>query len=432
MQGVFDGCLVEPFDDREFRTCLLVAPQGLIDAGKAIVRVDSGRIQPGRLAQLGGRLFVLFLIRVNNPEIETRDAGCRAEAQRFLEQRLGCLRVVAAQRDVAEPRVALCVDRIMCQLEAEFALCLIVPMLLPQEVTQAEMDVRHGGRSRCGRLQFGTGLVLLPQPVLRLGNQHVHRGGVRPGARQCFEFLQRPVVVIRPEAARADRYLEVLGTNLDATLDLGQTRLSLRAVAKGLAAPASYFDLLKIWKDDLGSHRNSGRRRMTVLDDHDHVWGEKIRFSFAASNDHQVVAGVAIQLFSLGIPCVYYGTEQSLAGGENGEQQWLPAFGNNDAYLREAMFGPAHPRKSGLAGLAAGPAAEDPALPGFGPFGTSGAHCFDPRRGGLCANRRTHGGAACVSSAPLRTAIPTPDLEFRRAIRTAWSGRDHRLVAHSG
>ncbi len=175
----------------------------------------------------------------------------------------------------------------------------------------------------------------------------------------------------------ADRYLEVLGTNLNATLDLGQTRLSLRAVAKGLAPPASYFDLLKIWKDDLGSHRNSGRRRVTVGDDHDHVWGEKIRFSFAASNDHQAVALVAIQLFSLGIPCVYYGTEQSLAGGENGQQQWLPGFGGNDAYLREAMFGPTHPRLSGLAGLAPGVAGEDPALPGFGPFGTSGAHCFD-------------------------------------------------------
>jgi hypothetical protein len=103
--------------------------------------------------------------------------------------------------------------------------------------------------------------------------------------------------------SNADRYLEVLGSNLNATLDLGQTKLGLRSVAKGLAAPSNYFDLLKIREDDLGSHRNSGQRRVSVLDDHDHVFGEKIRFSFRAANDHQVVAGVAIQLFSLGIPC---------------------------------------------------------------------------------------------------------------------------------
>ena len=175
----------------------------------------------------------------------------------------------------------------------------------------------------------------------------------------------------------ADRYLQVLGSNLDATLDLGQTRLALRAVAKGLSAPSSYFDLLKIWDDYLGSNRNSGRRRVSVLDDHDHVYGEKIRFSSGASNDHQVVAGVAIQLFSLGIPCIYYGTEQSFAGPEPSEQKWLPSWGSNDAYLREAMFGPEHPRLSGLGGLAEGAAALDEALPGFGAFGTTGAHCFN-------------------------------------------------------
>ena len=177
--------------------------------------------------------------------------------------------------------------------------------------------------------------------------------------------------------ANADRYLQVLGSNLDATLDLGRTRFALRAVAKGLSAPCSYFDLLKIWDDGLGSNRNSGRRRVTVLDDHDHVYGEKIRFSSGASNNHQVVAGVAIQLFSLGIPCIYYGTEQSFAGPEPSEQKWLPNWGSNDAYLREAMLGPEHPRLSGLAGLPAGPAGLDKALPGFGAFGTTGAHCFN-------------------------------------------------------
>jgi hypothetical protein len=117
---------------------------------------------------------------------------------------------------------------------------------------------------------------------------------------------------------------------------------------------------------------------VSVLDDHDHVFGEKIRFAFRAANDHQVVAGVAIQLFSLGIPCIYYGTEQSLSGQEPGQEVFLPNFGSNDTFLRETMFGPQHPRKSGLDGLATGSAGLDNSLPGFGAFGTTGAHCFDP------------------------------------------------------
>src|SRR5207249_3946643 len=86
---------------------------------------------------------------------------------------------------------------------------------------------------------------------------------------------------------------------------------------------------------------------------------------------------------SLGIPCVYYGTEQAFAGPEKAlRNQFLPDYnvGNPppDKYLREAMFGPEHPRLSGLAGLQAGAAGLDANLPGFGPFGTAGRHCFDP------------------------------------------------------
>lgn len=176
----------------------------------------------------------------------------------------------------------------------------------------------------------------------------------------------------------ADRYLKVLGSNLSATLDIGEIRPALTAVAKGLAPPADYFNLVKVWDDDLGSHRNSGKRRVTILDDHDHVSGAKVRFSSDASSDHQVVAGVALQLFGLGIPCIYYGTEQAFSGPERSErEQYLPDYGVGnpppDKYLREAMFGPEHPRLPGLAGIGF-----DPAMPGFGPFGTSGAHAFNP------------------------------------------------------
>jgi len=182
----------------------------------------------------------------------------------------------------------------------------------------------------------------------------------------------------------AERYREVLGTNLNATLDIGESRRLLHAVAKGLAPPNAYFSFVRTWNDDLGSHRNAGRSHVSVLDDHDHVSGDKVRFSSDAASDHQVAAGVAIQLFSLGIPCVYYGTEQSFAGPEKTERdQYLPDYNAGspppDKYLRETMFGPEHPRRSGAAGIGSGANALDPATFGFGPFGTCGAHAFNPR-----------------------------------------------------
>jgi glycosidase len=172
-----------------------------------------------------------------------------------------------------------------------------------------------------------------------------------------------------------DRYLDVLDRNLNAALDIGEMRLALTDVAKGLGDPRRYFDGFDPGNATMGSHRNIGNRHVSILDDHDHVFGAKVRFSSDAPSERQVAAAAAVQLFSLGIPCIYYGTEQALAGPEAGERMYLPNYGRHDVYLREAMFGPDHPRGSGRAGLNA----TDANLPGFGPFGTAGHHCFDPQ-----------------------------------------------------
>lgn len=173
----------------------------------------------------------------------------------------------------------------------------------------------------------------------------------------------------------ADRYLDALDRNLNAALDIGEMRKVLGGVAKGLVHPGEYF---KGFNSEVvfGSHRNLGNQHVSVLDDHDHVFGEKIRFSAEAACEAQVAAGLALQLFTLGIPCIYYGTEQAFAGPEEPERKWLPEWKRSDRYLREAMFGPEHPRSGGSRSLTA---ETDGSLPGFGPFGTAGQHCFDPK-----------------------------------------------------
>lgn len=175
-----------------------------------------------------------------------------------------------------------------------------------------------------------------------------------------------------------DRYLDVLARNLNAALDIGEMRLALNGVAKGLRHPRDYFDGFDPGHAQMGSHRQVGERHVSVLDDHDHVFGEKVRFSAEAASEHQVVAGVALQLLTLGIPCIYYGTEQALGGPESSERPWLPNWKGSDCYLREAMFGPRHPRRRGRDGIGEGSQVLDHDLPGFGPFGSAGQHCFDP------------------------------------------------------
>ena len=92
--------------------------------------------------------------------------------------------------------------------------------------------------------------------------------------------------------------------NLNAALDIGEMRLDAdRRRPKGLIAPAARTSTASTRATAvMGSHRNLGDRHVSILDDHDHVFGEKLRFSSEAASDHQVVAGVALQLFTLGHP----------------------------------------------------------------------------------------------------------------------------------
>lgn len=157
-------------------------------------------------------------------------------------------------------------------------------------------------------------------------------------------------------------YLDIFGRNIDAALDIGDPSRRLEGLAKGLLAPQFFFEQFTSG-DILGGHRETGRYHVSVLDDHDKVANTKKRFS--ANNNiprhfEQVAHAVGIQLTTLGIPCIYYGTEQAFDGNRNMHDtmiEQLDEFGNipfEDRYIRECMF-----------------------AAGFGAFETRGCHFFN-------------------------------------------------------
>jgi glycosidase len=165
-------------------------------------------------------------------------------------------------------------------------------------------------------------------------------------------------------AGMARDYLDVFGRNLDAALDLGAPMDILSRTVKGLGDPKAFFGQFG-GRDALGSHREVGRYHVSMIDDHDLIEREpKARFS--AGNDTeshhlQAAHAVGMQLTTLGIPCIYYGTEQGFDGSEGYHDLSVEPRGGDgkipfrDRYLREAMFGGT-----------------------FGAFATSACHFFDP------------------------------------------------------
>jgi glycosidase len=170
-------------------------------------------------------------------------------------------------------------------------------------------------------------------------------------------------------------YLDALGDRLSAVLDIGPVRGALTQAAQGTQPAGAYF--AHFGREGMAGYRSRGDRHVSVVNDHDHVFGAKVRFGVEAASEHQIAAAVALQYFTPGIPCVYYGMEQNLGGPEPAARRFLGGrwrWGHADVYLREALFGPEHPRGADAAGLSG----LDRGLPGFGPFGTAGHHCFDP------------------------------------------------------
>jgi glycosidase len=166
-------------------------------------------------------------------------------------------------------------------------------------------------------------------------------------------------------AAMSRSYLDIFGRNLDAALDLGQPMDTLTRFAKGVCDPLDFFRQFG-GHDAIGSHREVGRYHVSVLDDHDMIERNPKR-RFSAQNTiparyEQVAHAVGIQLTTLGIPCIYYGTEQAFDGWQGYHDEQIEPVGSDgkppfaDRYVRESMFGGT-----------------------FGAFQTSGCHFFDER-----------------------------------------------------
>ena len=132
-------------------------------------------------------------------------------------------------------------------------------------------------------------------------------------------------------------------TGLDAALGVQDVDGKMELLAKGLAAPHTddpnnpgYFDLFRNSQQvHQGTHTWFGDHIVTQLDDHDKIGSFRLKRRFAWNNDVDhgydlLIPAIALNLCTLGIPCIYYGTEQGFnSGGQQGQ----------DIDLRECMFG---------------------------------------------------------------------------------------------
>jgi hypothetical protein len=123
---------------------------------------------------------------------------------------------------------------------------------------------------------------------------------------------------------------------MNAALGIGDVQDKIEYLLKGFREPRDYFDLFRnsvlVRKESHAWFRN---KVVTTFDDHDQVRKGTNKSRFAhdeGPGQHDSrrasIGALAFLVTTMGIPCIYYGTEQQFDG-----------HGDNDRYIREAMFG---------------------------------------------------------------------------------------------
>ncbi|KIW06535.1 hypothetical protein, variant [Verruconis gallopava] len=134
------------------------------------------------------------------------------------------------------------------------------------------------------------------------------------------------------------KYDTVTQTGLNAALGITDLQQALWNLPKGNWSPQAYFDQFRnATYLRQGSHAWLRDKLVTMIDDHDQVWrGDfKGRFCSDAIGSKMIFPAIALNMTTLGIACIYYGSEQSFDGsGGSG----LPGHGA-DQWIRECMFG---------------------------------------------------------------------------------------------
>ena len=169
--------------------------------------------------------------------------------------------------------------------------------------------------------------------------KHVDPGAIRYFASSIHEFAQSIgkenfYLIGEITGGRENAFHTLEITGIDAALGIDDVQERLSKMIKGDLEPSFYFNLFRnSLLIDKESHTWFMDKIVTMIDDHDKVPQGNIKSRFCANVDQSKVQELAFNALAtnattMGIPCIYYGTEQCFDGE-----------GGNDRYIREAMFG---------------------------------------------------------------------------------------------
>jgi hypothetical protein len=169
--------------------------------------------------------------------------------------------------------------------------------------------------------------------------KHMDPGATRVFGSAIHEFTQRigkeNFLLLGEIAGSREEAFRLLDlTGLDAALGIADIPEKMEFLVKGKSNPNDYFSLFRN-ADKLGKGTHTWFRNKVAIffNDHDQIikGDKKARFCADETGSTFLLNVMALNATTLGIPCIYYGSEQGFNGQGTGD--------GADRYIREAMFG---------------------------------------------------------------------------------------------
>ena len=193
----------------ELALSVLRASQRHPHTAEAIVRVGLGGIDPDGFLEMPHSRLPIVACSVDDAEIQMREPQVRIELERLLKVFLGVAFRTRLHFRVAKVGERLQVIRLVVQFCLELSARVVIALLLPVQVPQAEMDLGFTRRRFGCRLKLGYRLIDPIRGIEDFSQKHVDRSRIRIFREEGSEFFDRGFVLLRPHQALSQLVAEL-------------------------------------------------------------------------------------------------------------------------------------------------------------------------------------------------------------------------------
>ena len=174
---------------------------GLVKASETEMRIGLFWVQCNSLSKGCQRLWVIFFLKIDGPQVEISEANVILQAHGGLQKTERFFQVAAPQFDVAEISESMGVAGIEFQFALESGFGVVILLELPVQKAESKIGVGLARRCLDSGLKLDECFLSAPKAVESISGEDMSGGGIRVEPQDFLKLYERTRIFLSPEAA---------------------------------------------------------------------------------------------------------------------------------------------------------------------------------------------------------------------------------------